>query len=323
MQSVATRFAGDQQAGERSRPFALVVRIQQGEHLKAALAMAQVQVGNHEVGCGSPVFHGVQRLGTVFGGGHVATPAAQQIEDARQDRRLVVHYQHAHARNIQRHGRQRVGVRLRCNFRQHETENAAAVGARVQLHVAADQFHQSLDGGEAQPQAAPRAVAGRRVAMILNAVELVEHARLVLRRDADAGVPHIHPNLVARTSARGHQHATLARVAQRVADQVVEDAAQHGAVAAHPHVRGAHHQPQVVLFGDHAEVAADFIENLVQRKVADLHLHRAGLQPRQVEQLAEQVVERLHALLDMRDAVQPDDVVLVHGQRGGKQGERV
>lgn len=89
------------------------------------------------------------------------------------------------------------------------------------------------------------------------------------------------------------QHAALERVAQRVRHQVVEDARQHHVVAAHPQVGLARHQPQALLFGHRAEVAADLVEQPVEREVDPLRLQHAGVELREVQQLGEQPVERV------------------------------
>src|SRR3546814_6744766 len=107
---------------------------------------------------------------------------------------------------------------------------------------------QALYRRQSEAEAGTFAGPGRAVRL----VELLEHARPMLVRDARSRVPDIDAQS-ARLPARAHQHAAAVGVADRVADQVVEDARQHDPVAAHPCVGLAQLQAQAALFRGHAE----------------------------------------------------------------------
>src|ERR1700750_1456706 len=90
---LAAGFPGDQDSGERGGIAwpAAVITVELVEHVQAR-AFAQAQVGNDDIGWLHPLVHRLHRLLRVFGGHHLAAPAAQQVADAREDARLLVEH---------------------------------------------------------------------------------------------------------------------------------------------------------------------------------------------------------------------------------------
>ena len=92
--------------------------------------------------------------------------------------------------------------------------------------------------GEAQPEALAGACR-----ILLEAMELLEDLAPPLRCDAPSGVDHLEPHPVAAPPAPDDD-APAIRVADRVGDQVLQDARQQHGIAAHHEMRRHHAQSQ-------------------------------------------------------------------------------
>ena len=79
----------------------------------------------------------------------------------------------------------------------------------------------------------------------------------------------------------------------------------------------------MLRLGHRAEVAADVVEQAVQREVRMPRLQHAGVDLRDVQQLGEQMVQRGHAFAHVADALLPRRVGLVPGQPFREQRQRV
>ena len=243
--AVAAGFAGDQQAREAGgRRVLAVVPRHRAQHVHAAAALAQAQVADHQVGRVDPARDGRECAGLVGRRADVAAPFGQQGAQAFEDAGFIVDHQHPQAADIERQvGVRRVprgGIRRRGGQRQRDAGPAARAG--TERDPATQQVAKLAHGGQAQAQAALALAIARRRRRHL--VELLEHLRLVFGRDAAAAVPDIDANLPRVLVADAEQHAPGIGVAQRIADQVVEDPGEHGAVGAHPGVGLADHQAQ-------------------------------------------------------------------------------
>src|SRR6185436_16842059 len=97
---------------------------------------------------------------------------------------------------------------------------------RAQVQAMIEQRRESFDDGETESDAA-RAVPLR----IPNLIELLEHARKLLRRNAAAGVPHLHAKLCAAPAA--HQNAAAIRVRNGIGDDVAKNALAEKRIAEH------------------------------------------------------------------------------------------
>src|ERR1700754_4820669 len=307
-QELAPGLPGDQDAGERRRGAgpATVVAVEQLDHVQPG-TLAQAQVRNDYVGWLHPLVNRFHRLLGIFGRHHLAAPTAQQVADAGEDARFVVDHQDAHADDVAGNARFRSGRRggfhdAGLDFRQGDREHRALARTGPHRGPSSQQPGKALHGGQAQAEATPGALRPSGLGAAFHAIELVEDVLQVFLADAQARVPDVHANEPVVLAPRTHQYAAAARVAQGVADEVVEDAGEHRAVRANPQPGRAYDEAQVVLLGHHAEIHAHFLEDLVQRDVADHRGHRTGFEAGKVEQLAEEGVERLDAFLDMRDA---------------------
>src|SRR5688572_6405114 len=102
-----------------------------------------------------------------------------------------------------------------------DSERAAPAELARERHAAAERLREVLDDRQPQPRAAELARA-----RLVDAIEALEHALLVLGRDADPGVLDLQARLrgVARHPQRDAPAA--GRVLASVVEQVVEDLAQ-------------------------------------------------------------------------------------------------
>ena len=149
----------------------------------------------------------------------------------------------------------------------------------------AEQPRDAVDDRESEPQAL-RPVAFRAARLI----ELLEDPRLVGRGDADAGVGDDDLGLAAVPPA-ADDDAALARIADRVRDEVEQAATEQGRVALGPERRRHDAEAQPLLFGGRPELVGETLEQGLQREGAPLGLNRAGVELRDVEQRVEQILE--------------------------------
>src|SRR3546814_10206703 len=205
---------------------------QRVEHVQPAAAVAELEIADHDIRWPYPRLRDLHRLLAVLGGTDLATPAFHEDLDAFEDDRLVIDDQYAQPRHVQWlvGGRRRGDLRTgRRGYRDVHAEQAAVSKLGMQGDRDLQQRAQALYS--TQPEAEDGTFAGPGRAVRL--VELLEHAHPMLVRDARSRVPDVDAQS-ARLPARAHQHAAAVGVADRVADQVVEDARQHDPVAAHP-----------------------------------------------------------------------------------------
>jgi hypothetical protein len=152
-----------------------------------------------------------------------------------------------------------------------------------------------LDDGKAQPEAAVLLVG-----VGAEPAELLEDLALPLGRDADAGVDHLDPEPAA-SAPDPYQHAALARVADRVRDQVHECSREHVAIGA-DHRRGRYEaERQALALGQRRELGHEPAQQRPERHVVGRGPDHAGIELRDVEEGAEQPLDRLERGLGIGD----------------------
>ena len=119
-------------------------------------------------------------------------------------------------------------------------------------------------------------------------------------RNAEAGVVDVDAQLAAAAPA-ADQHAALRRVFDRVGDEVLQQPAQQPAVGAHRERAGHEHELEALLARQRRELDLELAQQLVDAEADDLRLHRAGVEPRDVEQRAEDLLDRLERGVDVAD----------------------
>ena len=99
-----------------------------------------------------------------------------------------------------------------------DAHGRALAGLAFQLDPAAEILHGVLDNGKAEARSS-----GLTRMALIDPVEALENAALVLRRDADAGVLHGHDRAV-RCAVDGHIHAAaLTVILDGVVTEVIDD----------------------------------------------------------------------------------------------------
>ena len=136
-------------------------------------------------------------------------------------------------------------------------------------------------------------------------------------------VPHLERDRVAAAPARADHHAALRRVAQRVGDEVAQDALQQHGVRAHREARRHDREPEVALDRLGREIVGEPVEQRIEEEGARLRGHRAGLQLGDVEERGKQRFERGHR---RRDALRQRGILRIPhavGQARCEEAERV
>src|SRR6185436_13360171 len=307
--------AGDQYGGD----LVVELRPQLAERIDADAFAAQTQVGDDEVRR-APVdalenFRGVHR------GDALAAPALQQALHAEAHRLLVVDHDDELAADQVRHLLlDRLGDGLdagRIGNRHFDREARALADRGAQPQRMAEQLHDAPYGREPEAEAA-RAVPSR----IVELIELLEDALVLLSRNADARVPDLDLGNVAAPPA-GDDDAALFRVAQRVGDKVRQHAEQQRSVRREGHLRAARRHAQTLVLRRTRERTAQPIEHRVHRHDLAFHFHLSGVELRDVQQVVEQLLERFRALQDLVDQRLAGAACRIIAQRRREQSERV
>src|SRR5262249_3314654 len=155
-------------------------------------------------------------------------------------------------------------------------------GAQAQLVV--EQPRDAAHGGEAQAE--PAAAIAR---WIVELVELLEDALVLLGWNAYAAVPYLYACDAPALAPRDDDAAAL-RVTQCGRDQVRQHAEQQRRVRHQHRVRATYRQLQSLVLRGHGERGAQAIEDRIDRDDLALHLDLARVEPRDVEQIVEELL---------------------------------
>ena len=153
-----------------------------------------------------------------------------------------------------------------------------------------------------RPRPRPRAI----LRALVEAVEFAEDVALLRLRNADAGVVDVDAQ-AGRLPAAADQHAAVRRVLDRVGDEILQQPAQQPPVGAHrpaSTARTSGRGPLARAIG--ANSTSIWRIRSSMRKRRDLRPHRAGIEPRNVEQRAEDFLDRFERGVDIvRPAARP------------------
>ncbi len=179
----------------------------------------------------------------------------------------------------------------------------------------AEQARGAVDDGQAQAGAALLAAA-------IETAELLEDFQALVLGDARTAVPHFDAQR-SPSAAAAEQHAAATGVAHCVGQEVLQDAAQQGLVAAH-HGGGVDAaQLQALGLRQDAELARQRLEQRPQRQVAHLGADGAGLQARDVEQAGQDRVLRFQRVLDVAHQFRRPAAVHALAERVDEHARRV
>src|ERR1700728_344132 len=257
--------------------------------------------------------HRGERGGEVGRREHAAAPTTQQGLHAVQNGPLVVDAEHDGAGETPAGGagnrvQHRLGGGLR-RARYFDGNARAAAGAGFEYHLAVEHARDALDDREAQAHAARDARA------LVEAVELLEHRAALAERNADTGVVDLDAQALAASPA-SHQHAPRRRVFDRVGDEILQQSPQQAAVRTHRQ-RARHEDDVETLFPrQRRKFHLEALQQFVDAEIGHLRLHRAGVEPRNVEQGGEYLLDRLERGVDVAHEIAIFAAALAFDQAG-------
>src|SRR5437899_4703396 len=97
------------------------------------------------------------------------------------------------------------------------------------------------------------------------ATKLLEYQPLLVRIDAGPGVPDFDAQIAAMSPA-SEQHAPAFGMAQRVAEKILQDAAQQMRIGLHPYARGHGFEAQTTLIRERGKFGSERRKHLVYRE---------------------------------------------------------
>ena len=151
---------------------------------------------------------------------------------------------------------------------------------------------QPLDDRETQAKAArdPRA--------LFEAVEFLEDLAALERGDADTGVvdPDLQPLAAA---AAADQHAAARGVFDGVGNKILQQPAQQRAVGLHRQRAGHEDELQPLGARDRRELDLQRAHQIGHLEARDRRRHRAGIEPGDVKQCAENLLDRFQRVVDV------------------------
>ncbi len=237
---------------------------------------------------------------------HLAAPAREQRRHGREHRGVILDHQHAGLaerppRGLRRLRRVRAGSALHgFRERQRDREHRPLADHRAEADRMIERQRQPPHDCQTQAETL-RAVLAR-----LAPLELLEDGVAPLLGNAGTGVPHLdRPAPVAGPPA--DQHAAAPRVAQAVGDQVLHHPPEQQRIGRHPAPGAEMPELEPALSGRRPRLLLD------QRRRSDssignaLHIrrHHAGVELGQVEQRAQELLERRQAPVRLIDQARP------------------
>ena len=155
---------------------------------------------------------------------------------------------------------------------------------------------QALDDREAEAEAA------RDPGALIEPLELLEHRPAPVVGDADAGVPHLDPER-ARPPPAADQHLALERILDGVRHQVLQEAAHQPAIGADGGPGRDEAKVEPFAAGERGELDLEHPHEIGDRNVGDLGPRRARVEARNVEERAEDLLDRLERHVDLAGEV--------------------
>ena len=224
---------------------------------------------------------------------HDAAPALQQRRERLQRKWIVV--DRKHAQPVQgRSGRRcrRRAARQRRHPRHLHAEYRAAPHVAAHLHARAEQSRDAIRDGQAETEPLPRRV--------LATTEFLEQPVDMVWGDARSGVAHLDAQPVP-AAPRAKDDAAARGVAHRIGQEVLQHPAQQRGIGMRPRIAMDITQRQPLGRRDRPELRRQRVEQFAHRDIACLRLQAARIEPRHVEQAAEQVLRRIQRTRQLRD----------------------
>ena len=102
-------------------------------------------------------------------------------------------------------------------------------------------------------------------------------------------------------AAAADQNAAFRRVFDRVGDEVLQQPAQQAAVGLHRQRRGNEDQIEALFARQRRIFELELAQHFVDPEGDDFRLHRAGIEPRNIEQRTEDFLHRVERRVDIGD----------------------
>ena len=265
-----------------------------GDRGAAGLATVEVMIGDDRLRL-EAIVDAFDRAGCIGGDRDDARPAAEQRRHARQDRRFVVDDEEADAV-------ERAAAQGRGRFAAGAIGDAAAIGHgdaegrtpaghrseadRMRQHAAG-----AFDDGQPQPDAARIAVEPR---------EFVEDDPVLVGGDPWPPIDDFDPQARAGAAA-ADDDARAGRIAQRIRNEVLQDAAQQAVVAVDDGARCDDAEFDAARQRQRREFGVEVGEQRRDGKIPPLRLDGTGIEDRDLEQCLEQVLDRQQRRFDAID----------------------
>ncbi len=144
------------------------------------------------------------------------------------------------------------------------------------------------------------AQAARHLGALVEPMEFAEDDLLLRGGNAETGVVDVDAQVAAAEPA-AEQHAAFRRVFDRVGDEVLQQPPQQPPVGADGERARHELQIEALLAGQRRELDLELAQHLVDAEADELRPHRAGVEPRDVEQRAENLLDRVERGIDIAD----------------------
>ena len=145
-----------------------------------------------------------------------------------------------------------------------------------------------------------KAEAARDPGALFEAMEFLENLAALLRGNADAGVIDGDLQRLA-VAAAADQHASARGIFDRVGNEVLQQPPQEGAVGFHRQRAGHEGQLQSLGARDRRKFDFERAHQIAHLEAGDRRRHRAGVEPRDVQERTEDFLDRLEGIVDIFD----------------------
>src|SRR4051812_4006516 len=151
-------------------------------------------------------------------------------------------------------------------------------------------------------------------------MKFLEDPLQMVGRNADAGILNVDAQPVLDPAA-GDPDVPALGVAQRILDQVAEQAPEQGPVAAHRLGAGLDLPGQPLAGRERSVTGGDLVDQRVDRELGNVRLHHPRVQLRDIEQAVHQCLKGVESALQVRQRLLTSWAVNVALEHAGKQDE--
>ncbi len=287
--------------------------MQGSQRLQPGLAIVEVIIGEHQ-SWHKPVCHQLLGFGQINGTTHLAAPTAEQGAHGGQNVPLVVDTEHGYIFQLAvTHHRRRQLMRDNRPGRQIEGHRKDRPLARPALQCELMTEHQRDAAGDGKPQTQPLLLGG---AGVIETGELVKNSLLLVLRDAGAVIPHLDADLVPHPAAT-EQHPAPRVVAKRIGEEVLQHPTQQPHIAVYRVLALHHREVDPPRLRQHAKLRLEVVEQIAQGEVELLGLELARFEPRDIEQIGDEILGRPQRIIDMAGNAGLLASIGQHLQQGG------